>query len=613
MKIARWEGEWRDEDRGRRGSAPMKIAGWRWTWGGATLVVLLLWPAGVLTQEDDPLLETRLLREAAALESSGDLAGAEQSLQRLMGERPTSTAGMFALERVLRAQDRVRDILPFADSYSAVEPYASGPRLLKLRVLAQLDDKAGLEDAAEDWMEAAPSSAEPYREVGNMYGRIFGPERALSVLERGRTALGQPTLFALRVGDHLRDLGRIEEAVLEWAAVIGSDGSQVPAVMRRVREIEEDRATLVLPLLEQLQQPPTTGARLRAGARIALEAGAFMEARTLAEAAVIDLPDRPRRGFLTALARQAQEVSATGVALWSYEVLREHAANSAEARTLDQRITIAALTMGDTTRALEAQRAIADDLPVGNIERRQALAEIIRLGIDRGDPGVVESLTAFASEFPEAPQLDELAVTLAVKLDADGDREGARAILDGVEGPRSALERGYIHLAAGEVVAAQETLQEALPGVSARVATDLIALLDLLDRLEGETLVAFTRSAVLAHRGHTDTALAELETAIDAGLQDERPPLLAMGARIADRGRAPERAADFRGRIIRDHPRASEVPEATLELARYKGTTPDGVDEAIRLLEDLILSQPNGAMVPTARRELQRIQRRASS
>ena len=80
----------------------------------------------------------------------------------------------------------------------------------------------------------------------------------------------------------------------------------------------------------------------------------------------------------------------------------------------------------------------------------------------------------------------------------------------------------------------------------------------------------------------------------------------------ADRGRVPERAADFRGRIIRDHPHASEVPEATLELARYKGTTPDGVDEAIRLLEDLILSQPSGAIVPTARRELQRIQRRTS-
>jgi TolA-binding protein len=81
-----------------------------------------------------------------------------------------------------------------------------------------------------------------------------------------------------------------------------------------------------------------------------------------------------------------------------------------------------------------------------------------------------------------------------------------------------------------------------------------------------------------------------------------------MGARIADTGRVPERAAEFRDRIIREHPYSSEVPEATLELARFMGATPEGVDEAIRLLENLILSQPNSAMVPSARRELQRIQ-----
>jgi len=70
----------------------------------------------------------------------------------------------------------------------------------------------------------------------------------------------------------------------------------------------------------------------------------------------------------------------------------------------------------------------------------------------------------------------------------------------------------------------------------------------------------------------------------------------------------PERAASIRVRIIRDHPNSSEVAEATLGLARFKGATPDGLDDAILLLESLILNQPNSAIVPTARRELQRIQ-----
>ena len=587
-----------------------------WRWSVVVLCVALLRPFGVHAQVDGPGFETRLLRAAASEESSGDLEGAEETLRRLLGERPTSTPGMLALERVLRAQDRIREVLPFAERFINLEPNASGPRLLELRVYAELDDGSGLEVAAEDWMDSAGSSAGPYREIRTVFARVFGPERALSVLERGRTELGRPSLFAMEAGDLLNDLGRMEEAVLEWAAVIGSEGSQVSAVMRRVREIEEDRETLVLPLLEQLRQPPTTGARLRAGARIALEAGVFDEARALAETALENLADRPRRGFLTALARQAQDVSAMGVVLWAYEALRESAGNEAETRALDQRITLAALATGDTLRALEAQHAIAEDLPEGNIDRRRALAEVIRIGIDRGGAEMAEmreSLAAFSREFPDAPQLDELAVAVAVQLDSDGDREGARTLLAGVAGPRSALERGYLYLAGGEVIPGRAALQAALSGVSPEIATEVIALLDLLDRLEGEALAAFMRSAVLAHHGRAEGALSELEAAIDAAPQDERPPLLAMGARIADGGLVPERAARFRGRIMRDHPYSSEVPEAALELARFMGATPEGGDEAIRLLENLILSQPNSAMVPTARRELQRILRGAES
>ena len=582
----------------------------RWSLGLLYVLFLvpLLRPVGVHAQEADPRLETRLLRTAAADESSGDLPGAEQTLRRLMGERPTSTRGIAALERVLRAQGRVHEVLPFAERFADLDPNASVPRLLEFRVYTELGDEKGLEDAAEEWMDGAGPFPEPYREVARAYGRVFGPERALSILERGRSELGRSSLFAMEAGDFLRDLGRMEEAVLEWAAVIGNDGSQVSGVMRRVREIEEDRETLVLPLLEQLRQPPTSGARLRAGAQIALEAGAFGEAKTLAEAALDGLPDRTRRGFLTALARQAQEVSAMEVALWAYETLREDAADGAETRALDQRITDAALATGDTVRALEAQQSIADDLPKGSIEREQALAEIIRIGIERGGVGTRGLLEAFREEFPDAPQVDEFLMTLAVRLDAGGDREAAQSLLEGAAGPKSAIERAYLYLAAGEVVQAREAFQGVLSGVSAEVATEVISLLDVLDRLEGETLTVFMRSTVLAHQRRTEEALSELDVAIESVAQDTRPPLLAMGARIAAEGGVPERAAAFRERIIRDHPYSSEVPEATLELARFKGATPEGVDEAIRLLEDLILDQPNGAIVPTARRELLRIQ-----
>ena len=161
--------------------------------------------------------------------------------------------------------------------------------------------------------------------------------------------------------------------------------------MRRVAEIEEDREKLALALLEQLRQPPTTGPRLRAGAQIALEAGLFGEARSLAETAWrICQTGRPRLsdGSRSTGSRGFRH----GFGPLAYEVLRVGATDDAETRALDQNITVAALATGDTARALEAQHAIADGLPAGSTVRQRALAEILRLGIERGGLGVRESL-----------------------------------------------------------------------------------------------------------------------------------------------------------------------------------------------------------------------------
>ena len=100
----------------------MTIAEWRWSVGPLCLLLCMaaLRPVGIHAQEDDPRLETRLLRNAASQEFSGDLARAEETLRRLMGERGTSARGLLALERVLRTQGRVQEILPFAEQFAEI-------------------------------------------------------------------------------------------------------------------------------------------------------------------------------------------------------------------------------------------------------------------------------------------------------------------------------------------------------------------------------------------------------------------------------------------------------------------------------------------------------------
>ena len=142
--------------------------------------------------------------------------------------------------------------------------------------------------------------------------------------------MGEPSLFALEMGDLFRDMGLIEEAVLEWTEVIGKDGAQASAVLRRVGELEDDDKGLVKPMLDELGRQPTTAARLRAGTRIATEAGLVEDALRLGRAVLDDLSGQVRRGFLTALAKQAEDEDGAELALWAYEELREQAADQAE-------------------------------------------------------------------------------------------------------------------------------------------------------------------------------------------------------------------------------------------------------------------------------------------
>ena len=68
-----------------------------------------------------------------------------------------------------------------------------------------------------------------------------------------------------------------------------------------------------------------------------------------------------------------------------------------------------------------------------------------------------------------------------------------------------------------------------------------------------------------------------------------------------------ERAASFREDIVKDYPRSLEYPRAALELARFMGISDQHRQQAITLLEDLIVSRPNSAIAPLARRELRRL------
>jgi tetratricopeptide (TPR) repeat protein len=548
----------------------------------------------------------RMLRQAAGLEASGDLEGAERVLREVLGREPGATGALMALERVVRMAGRPEAVLPSVEAFLQRNPDAAQVRLLQLRVLAEVDSLAAVRREADEWTRTAPTS-DSYREVAGVYESVFGPAEALDLLLGGRAAMGAPEALALEVGDLRMRTGDREGAVREWATGVGDDGAQVASVARRLRELPEPRDEAARTVLSTLTSSPVF-ARRRAAALLAVELRMEREALSLSQAVSEELGTRARSTFLAEVGDRARDLSLADVAGWAYDELGEEARTPAERRAFDQRLVEVALAAGDTAAAASAQTRIARSFPEGSPDRRRSAVQALRLGAGSMEVGELRAaFAAFTRDFPSAPETDELAATVSLALQVRGDDAGALTVLEGVQGPRSALERGYLLLAAGRVGEGREALSRTLEGLSPSEATGTIRLVALLGRLSADGAATLALAASEAHRGRTDEAIALLSSDRAAATPAERAALLAHAARIAEDSGDRAAASGLRTRLLDAYPDDPSVPEAALALARYHAGQGGDVARAIEILEELIASRPNAAVVPNARAELARL------
>lgn len=577
--------------------------------GFLAVAVAAAWaPAPAAGQTIDSQEESRRLREASSLEWRGRVEDAEKVLVSLLQGRPTSSGGLFALERILRNLGRVSEVLHFADRYLEADPAASGVRYMKLRVLVEVDSLTALEGEARRWFAAEPDSPDPYREVSRLYERALGPDAALQVLEEGRATLGRSGTLALEVGDLRAELGDEAAAVEEWAVALRSPQADVAGVLRRLDRLEGDPTRLAPPLLNALVQPPTTPDRRSAAVRVALQLGLEDEALRTAREAARELSGSERRSFLADVSRRADEAESPAVALWALREERE-TASERERRTLDVRIATAALLAGDTAEAVSAQTRLARSLPVGSVERRSVVAELIRVeAATASRETLVARLEGFRNEYPDAPELDELVAFVAAGLSARGQVDAARQVLADAVGPSSALEAAFLDLQAGALERGREGLEEALPGLAPSRATEVLRLLAVLDRVGPVAGEALAVASALGHHGAGADGVETLVDALARVPDEDRPALMAVAGDLSLRGGDDERAEEFLAALVEGYPDAAEFPDAALALARLQLGRGDA-DAARTVLERLILSRPGSPVVPAARRELQRIRR----
>lgn len=550
--------------------------------------------------------EDRLLREARVLEAQGDHRGAEERLREILERNPGHAAALITLDRILANQGRRGEMLPLIDQHLEARPRSPAVRSLQLRILTLTGSASRFEDAVEEWAKQDPRSLEPYQEAVRSYQILFGPERALGFIREARDRTGRSSALALEAGDALARLGRGEEAVAEWARAM-EDGASLTSVIQRIRELPGDAREPVRGFVGSLEEEEASPDELRVAARLALDAELGESAVRLATRALEEMDERSVRGFLVQFASRAEGAGTPDAALWAYEELRARSEMDRERRSLDDRIAELSLAAGDTARALEAWGRVNRSLPEGSVERRRSVASTVEVQIRMLPAGdAADRVEDFAQRYPDAPELDELTARVAERLLEAGDVGRAAEILDGVEGPRSALERAYLELREGRVGEALPDLQAATRSLAPAAATEVLQLVTFLQGAEDEAAALGGRVAALIHEGRVDAAISELEAEVGRVSLDDRPGLLALAARLVENQGRDAVAADLRDRLVEDHPEAAETPEAQLRLARYRAGE-GRVEEARTLLEDLILNRPESAVVPEARRELERV------
>ena len=576
---------------------------------GFALAAATAIPVAALQRRGETRIENRMLREASTHEARGELAEAEATLRELLELRSGSAAAVFALERVLRADGRLAEVLAVIDRYIAEHPGTGQIWEQKLVVLIEVDSLAGVEATVENWIRAAPGSPEPYRGGARALERAVGAGRAAGLLERGVDALGELPALLVALGEMRVAEGRHREAAEAWARALGRDRSRARDVLRRMEELGDEREVVAGWVVAALEAEPTTVSRLEAATEVALREGMESEARRLARAVRDRTDEGQARGFLDGFARSAEDLGLHETALWAYLELRAVAHGEAEARAADRRIAVQALAAGDTLAALAARRRITESHDAGTAERRSAWSGELAVLVESNDTdAAMERLAAFREEYPDADDLDALSATLASRLLGRGRREAAMEVLGGIEGPGAAMERAFLLLENGAVADAIPELQSALPELAPSHATEILELTLALGELSAPGAGLAAAAAIAGHRDDPARAVSLVRDGVDAIPAPDRPAVLALGARAADRAGLADDATAFRRRIVSEHPEAREFPEAALRLARAIATEPDGREEAVRILEALIVGRPDSPVVPGARRELRRLQ-----
>lgn len=556
------------------------------------VVLLALILAPVLSRAQTPAAprnvagDTMAFYKALDLETAGNYRLAAPLFRQALGTSVRVEA-LLGLERAYSELGHPDSLLPILDTLIAGFPREATYRTVQLRTLESLDRGVEARAAFEKWVKSAPGDATPFREYASILLDENETAAADSVIRRAGAALGSTKALSLQIANVRAANGEWTSSAQAWRQVLAESPDMEQAAAYALAPAPDSVRDTLHSLF--MAAPVDLGARR---ALAALEA--MWGAPDVGWLALAGLPpDSASAAAWQEFGHEAESQERWPLARAAYEAaLRVH-------RTPDLAFhaATAALQSGDPAAALRF--APLDDAGMdSSLAARTYLPLITRAMALSGRAADAQRLARDYDHWMTPGTRNQVIQNVAYGWIRLGDMSRARAMLAsaGVEGDSSDAA-GWLALYDGNLKSARALLRGGTESTP-----ELALALGLIARIRADSAPMVGRGFLLLARGDSAGAATTFVTAADA-TPDAASLLLATAAQIRARLHDNGQANLLWSRILQTQPTSPEAPQAELAWARALRDSGDNAG-AISHLEHLILTYPDSALLPQARRDL---------
>ena len=529
--------------------------------------------------------QTAVVNRAFDFEQAGRMREAVGAWRQVIASGQTGQ-GILGLERVFAALAQDDSVLPTLDSLLTQTPTDKVLRGVQLRVLRSLGREREAHLAFDDWVKLVPHDAAPYREYA---GELLADGRAAAadtVLQQASAQLGSTKALAIEVAQLRAALGLWPAAAAAWRDAMVTEEYLEQTVVYSLQAAPIAQRDSVRAVL----RASTTASSKRVLGSLELQWGAARDGwRAIATLTVADSAFNTWNDFAQDAERQGAWLAARD-AYAAMNKMRPTAATAMRAASM-------AIAGGEPASALDLIASARTQLqPLAS--RTQVLPVQIRALTQLGRAAEAEALVAHDSASLDAGTKRAYSRLIAWGWIRSGQVEKARAAIAGASGDDEDEVTAWIALYDGDLAKARGGLRR-----PTETTAEVLTAMALLSRTKADSSRSAGAAFLALAKGDSAQAAVRFERAAEE-LPDAAPLLLALAARVQSARHQDGPAIALWQRILNQYATAPEAAESDLEWARTlrrKGDMPGAVDH----LEHLILTYPQSALVPQARRELE--------